>query len=164
MSLNFGYSKETGPTAVMQNTTQKRVLNYVVHYKAISKSLNVPFSLGSGHPYNVMFCNAQLNKDASFTILSHTFDDDDTLTTLKLRHILKVYKLDGSTDSVNLADVEYSDPGTIRINNTFFLGDNYKFKDVYSDYAFMIGFVVNFKQLSNENYGNESVMNIVVDF
>ena len=163
MSLNFGYSKETG-SVVTQNTEQRRVLNYVVHYKQISKTLNISYSLASGHPHNVMFCNAQLNEDASFTILSHTFDDDDTITTLKLRHIFKAYKLDGTTDSVNLADVEYSDSETIRISNTFFLGDTYKFKDIYSDYRFTIGFVINFKQLSNENYGNESVMNIIVDY
>ena len=168
MSLNFGYSKETESAPVMQ-PVQKKVLNYVFHYKAISKKLNVPHTLVNGHPYNVMFCNAQLNKDASFTILSHTFDVDDTITTLKLRHILVVYKLDGTTDTVNLADVDYGDSNLIKVSKTnsnivYFLGDNYKFKDVYSDYRFMIGFEINFKQISNENYGNESTMNIVVDF
>ena len=169
MSLNFGYSKKTESNAPVVQVAQKRVLNYEVHYKAISKSLNAPFSLANGNPCPVLFCNAQLNKDASFTILSHTFDDDDVITTLKLRHILKVFKLDGTTDTVNLADVNYGDPNLIRINGsdlqTFFLGDNYKFKDVYpSGYMFMIGFMVYFKQISNENYGNESVMDIVVDF
>ena len=164
MSLNFGYSKETESKAPVMQTVQKRVLNYVFNYKEISKTLNTPFSLATGNPTIVMFSNVQLNNDASFTILSHNFDDDDTLTTLKLRYILKVYKLGDTTDTVNLSDVDFTDPNLIRCGNAFFLGDNYKFKDVYSDYKFIVGFEIYFKQISSENYGNESVMNVVVDF
>ena len=162
MSLNFGYSKETG-SVVTQNSEQKRALNYQVHYEAISKTMSEPYSLNSGYPHNIMFRNANLKEDAEFVILSHTFDSDDTITTLKLKYYFMAYKLDGTTDTVEFDDVDYS-LGNIRVGNTFFLGNEYKFKDIYQNYKLLIGFLIKFKQLSNESYGNESVMDIMVDF
>ena len=161
MSLNFGYSKETG-SVVTQNSEQKKVLNYQVYYHAISKTMSNPYSLDTCYPHNVMICNAFTKEDASFSILTHTFDDDDTITTLKLRYIFTAYKLNGTTDSVDLVDIDYG-IGTTRVNNTFFLSRAFKFKDIYSDYKSVIGFIIKFKQLSNESYGNESVMSIMVD-
>ena len=121
-----------------------------------------PYSLEPGYPYNVMICNAAAKEDASLAILTHAFDHDNVITTLKLRYIFVAYKIDGTTDSVDLADVDYS-LENIRVDNTFFLSRAFNFKEIYSDYKSVIGFIIKFKQLSNESYGNESVMNIVVD-
>ena len=65
--------------------------------------------------------------------------------------------------AVNLTDVDYSH-GNIRVGNTFFLGREFKFKEKYLNHKLLIGFMIKFKQLSNESYGNESVMDIMVDF
>ena len=122
-----------------------------------------PYSLEPGYPHNIMFRNANLKEDAEFVILSHTFDSDDTITTLKLKYYFVAYKMDGTTDTVEFDDVDYN-RGTIRVDNTFFLGNEYKFKEIYPNYKIIIGFMIKFKQLSNESYGNESVMDIIVDF
>ena len=165
MSLNFGYFKETESKSPVIQPAQKNVLNYFFNYKAISKKLNKPDSLATGNPTVVMFCNVQLNNNASFTILTHTFDDDDTLTTLKLRYITKVYMLGNTTATLNLYDLDFADPNLGRCENVIFPGLNFKFKDIYpSGYQFIIGFEIYFKQISSENYGNESVMNVAVDF
>lgn len=55
--------------------------------------------------------------------------------------------------TVNLADVDYS-RGNVWVGNTLFLGREFKFKDVHPDYKMILGFTINFKQLSSESYGN----------
>ena len=73
------------------------------------------------------------------------------------------YKLDGTADTVEFDDVDYS-LGNIRVGNTFFLDREYKFKHAYPNYVSIVGFLIKFTQISNESYCNKSVMNITVDF
>ena len=58
-----------------------------------------PYSLDSGYPNNVMFYNSLIKEDAEFVILSHTFDKDNVITTLKLSYMFVAYKIDGTTDT-----------------------------------------------------------------
>ena len=162
MSLNFGYSK------LSRGTIPVRSLHYQTYFKAISKMMSEPYPKDSGFN-DVIFC-AHHSKDAKFTILTHTFDTDDTITTLGLRWIFKAYMFDGTTDTVDLADVDYSHSNVTSVNNTFFLNREFKFKDIFKnkhsslDPDMIAGFYINFNQITNESYGNESVMSIVVDY
>ena len=123
MSLNFGYSRHN-----RHAITPMRSLHYQTYFKAISKTMSLPYPTDAGHN-DVIFC-LNHNENAKFTILTHSFDADNTITTLRLRWFLKAYMHDGTKSTVGIANVNYSDSDIIRVDDTFFLNREFKLKDV----------------------------------
>ena len=148
MSLNYGHSKSARSS---QAVIPVRALHYQIYYGTLSTTrMAEPYSLSGGYPYCVISC-MEHNDDFRFRILSHTFDADDTITTLKVRWFLTAYMLDGTKSTVGIANVNYNHRDVIRVDRTFFFNQEFKLKDVHPNSDKIVGFDIKFRQ-TDYNY------------
>ena len=146
MSLNFGYSR---PSRVI---IPVRALRYQIYYGTLSSTrMAEPCSLSGGYPYCVISCMVH-DEDFGFKILSHMFDDDDVITTLKVRWFLTAYMLDGTKNTVGIANVNYNHSDVIRVDRTFFFNREFKLKDLHQNSDKIVEFDIKFRQTSSESY------------
>ena len=169
MSFNFGFTKRLKMTGEQSVKPLRKPLNYVFHYSSISTSLLSPYEFSSGYP-NIVMPTSQKG-DTTFTVVTHTFDNDDQILRadfFMLMYVLKLYHGDGTTDdALNIDAVHYFDTSVKNCGNVFFLNKSYKISDKITSVSLdnLVGFEFKWKMItSGKTYGNESSVNIVVDY